>query len=273
MTSKQPVGMLNALKSSKIYDLEFERFREMPTLRNVQPFFYGLWRRHEDTYDPAQGPRTTAAGILVAADHTGTHIDALCHQSENLELFGGIPVNESTETPWGFAKLGSETIPPLVKRGILLDVAEYKGVPQLPERYEVTIDDLKGTSELEDVRPSQDDVVLVRTGYGKSWDDPTKFLKFAGVAKECSIWLSELKVTAVGADNLSWELLEVPVTGSGLFGHLYLIARHGIYILENLNLEGLSADRCYEFVFVALPLKYRGATASPVRPIAISAGK
>jgi kynurenine formamidase len=52
-------------------------------------------------------------------------------------------------------------------------------------------------------------------------------------------------------------------------GHVHLLVRNGIYIVESLNLEALAADGVREFVFVCLPLKVRGGTGSPVRPLAL----
>jgi len=75
----------------------------------------------------------------------------------------------------------------------------------------------------------------------------------------------------VGADNMAWDAPDErdPESGATLFGHLYLLPQKGIYIIENLNLEELARDRCYAFGFVCLPLKFRGATGSPVRPVAV----
>jgi len=81
-------------------------------------------------------------------------------------------------------------------------------------------------------------------------------------------------VRAVGADNMAWDVITSkpdPEVGVTLPGHLLLLVRAGIPIIENLNLEEVAAARVHEFGFVCLPLKMRGATGSPVRPIAIAA--
>jgi kynurenine formamidase len=78
-------------------------------------------------------------------------------------------------------------------------------------------------------------------------------------------------VAAVGADNLAWDTLAErdPETGSTLFAHIHLLQRHGIYIMENMNLETLSSARVHVFAFIGIPLKFRGATGSPIRPLAL----
>ncbi len=90
------------------------------------------------------------------------------------------------------------------------------------------------------------------------------------MSTEASEWLAEHGPRAVGADNLAWDPIEYRDDALGsLPGHVVLLVRHGIHILENLFLEELGRDRHREFLFVCLPLKMRGATGSPVRPLAI----
>src|SRR5207248_1572494 len=127
------------LQSAKVYDLEQPRFFGMPIHASHRPgYFYALHRRHRDTYDPpSHGPRSGASGILSMMEHSGTHIDALCHQACDLKLYGEVPVDKA-ETPAGFKQLGIETVPPLLGRGVLLDVAGHKGVERLPPLYGIT---------------------------------------------------------------------------------------------------------------------------------------
>jgi len=114
------------------------------------------------------------------------------------------------------------------------------------------------------------DVVLVRTGNGARWNDPAAYLAGGGVSADASQWLAGHQVKAVGADHTAWDTVgEVdPDLHVSFPGHLILLVRHGIYIIENLLLEDLARDRVYEFLFVCLPLKMRGVTGSPIRPIA-----
>jgi kynurenine formamidase len=75
----------------------------------------------------------------------------------------------------------------------------------------------------------------------------------------------------VGADNMAWDVTgeRDPETGATLFAHVYLLPKKGIYIMENLNLEELAKNRCYTFAFIGIPLKFTGATGSPLRPLAL----
>jgi kynurenine formamidase len=257
--------------TAKVYDLEQPRSLGMTMHPTHKPagYRYLLHRRHRDT--DVKGPtRTGASGVIISSDHAGTHIDALCHQALNHELYGNIPITSNAETPYGVTSLGIETVDPIVSRGILLDVARAKGVEALPKSYRITVEDLKTCLAGATVNPG--DVVLVRTGYANYWNDEEKYLQAAGVSVEGSEWLASFGVKAVGADNMAFEVDDGsrdPKMGVQLPCHVLLIVKNGIHIIENLNLEKLASDKISEFIFVCLPLKMVGATGSPVRPVAI----
>jgi kynurenine formamidase len=263
---------LRAFLTARVYDLEQPRFAGMPVHPTHRPgYFYALHRRHRDTYRPEEhGPRSGASGVLTMMEHTGTHIDALCHQACGLTLFGGV-ATDAAETPFGFREHGVETIPPLLRRGVLLDVAGRRGAGPLPPGYAVTADELAACAAAQGVEVRQGDVLLVRTGYAALWHDEAAYLEAAGVAKSGTLWAAERGVVAVGADNMAWDAPgeRDPETGATLFAHAYLLPQKGVYIIENLDLEALARDRQWEFAFVALPLKFRGATGSPLRPLAL----
>jgi kynurenine formamidase len=261
------------LLSARVYDLEQPRFAGMPVHPVHQPgYFYALHRRHRDTYRPdAHGPRSGASGTLTMMEHSGTHLDALCHQANDLRLFGGVDVG-GAETPAGFTRLGVETVPPLLRRGVLLDVCGHKGERVLPAKYGITADDLGACAEAQGVEVRTGDVLLVRTGYGALWrGDEATYLDAAGVSKSGTLWAAARGVVAVGADNMAWDVPDErdPDTGATLFAHTYLLPQKGVYIIENLNLEELAGDRRWEFAFIGVPLKFQGATGSPLRPLAL----
>jgi kynurenine formamidase len=266
-------SLAERLSRATVYDLEQPRFVGMPIHSAHRPgYFYALHRRHRDTYRPdAHGPRSSASGVLTMMEHSGTHLDALCHQACALRMFGDVAV-DAAETPAGFSRLGIETVPPLLRRGVLLDAAGHKGQRVLPARYGLTADDLAGCAAAQGVEVRAGDVLLVRTGYGALWrGDEQAYLDAAGVGKSGTLWAAERGVAAVGADNMAWDVPDErdPETGATLFAHVHLLTRKGIYIIENLNLEELARDRRWEFAFVGVPLKFEGATGSPLRPLAL----
>jgi kynurenine formamidase len=268
-----PTSLADDLRQARVYDLEQPRFSGMPIHPAHKPgYFYALHRRHRDNYQPDKhGPRSGASGTMTLMEHSGTHIDALCHQACGLKLFGDIAA-DTVETQAGFTRLGIETVPPLLGRGILLDVAGWKHTERLPPKYSIGADELKACAAAEGVELQRGDVLLVRTGFASLWNDEAAYLQAAGVGKSGTLWAAERGVAAVGADNMAWDPPDErdPETGATLFAHVYLLPQKGIYIIENLNLEELARERCYGFAFIAIPLKFNGATGSPIRPLALA---
>lgn len=264
-------ALVSTLRASRIYDLEQPRYFGAPGFAAHAPgFVYTLHRRHEPGLGEA---RTSASGLLIMADHSGTHIDALCHQAEHQQMFGDRRVEAGLQTPTGFTELGVETIAPVIARGILLDVARAARLLD-SDQASIPALDLEKAAATEGVSIGQGDVVLVRTGAGALWKQPREYERAAGIGRDASAWLAERGVAAVGADNLTWDGVGAREPDGGtLPGHVVLMVRAGIYIIENLFLEELARDGCYEFLFVCLPLKMNGATGSPVRPLAIVPAK
>jgi kynurenine formamidase len=250
--------LADALRGARAYDLEQPRYAGAPVFGAHEPgLVLTLHRRHEPGLGEA---RTSASAMLYMAEHSGTHIDALCHQAVDGELHGGVRVDPSVQTPTGFTALGTDTIAPLLARGVLLDVAGAG--------HAVSADALRAAASGLEIAPG--DVVLVRTGAGALWADRETYEAAGGISAEGSAWLASLRPLAVGADNLAWDVpgADDPSLGT-LPGHTLLIVRAGVHIIESLYLEELAADRVREFAFVCLPLKFRGGTGSPVRPLAL----
>jgi kynurenine formamidase len=253
--------LAEALLGARAYDLEQPRYQGAPTFPAHEPgLVLSLHRRHEAGMGET---RTSASALLVMTEHSGTHIDALCHQAENMELHGGIRVDPSVQTWRGFTALGTDTMPPLIARGVLLDLGT------VAPGHAVGADELEAAASGVEIREGA--VVLVRLGCGALWDDRPAFEAAGGMDASAARWLVERRPLAVGADNMAWDLPTAvdPELGS-LPGHTLLIVRAGIHIVEMLNLEELARDGVREFAFVCLPLKLRGGTGSPVRPIALA---
>jgi kynurenine formamidase len=264
--------LFDQIARAQVFDLEQPRFAGMPIHPAHKPgYFYALHRRHRDTYRPDRfGPRSGSSGMLTMMEHSGTHMDALCHQASDLTFHGGIRV-DAVERADGYTALGAETMPPLLGRGVLLDVARWKQVDALPANDAITAEDLAGCARAQGVEVRPGDVLLVRTGFGTRWNDEVAYLNAAGVSKSANIWVADKGVAAVGADNMAWDSMQEkdPDTNMMLFGHVHLLVTHGIHILENLNLEALAEAGHREFCFIGIPLKFRGATGSPIRPLAL----
>lgn len=260
-------GLLTTIGASRVLDLEQARTIGMPCFPSHWPGYnFALHRRHE----PGSETRTSAAGFIYSAEHVGTHIDAFSHQAENMEMCGGLKATSTVQTPTGFTELGVETIAPIVRRGILLDLAREADEP-LPARQLITAADLQRVADQQQTEVLAGDVLLVRVGWGPRWIEPDLYMDAPGMDREAAEWAAALKVFAVGADNMSWDLPGYvdPMLGFSLPAHAILLVRNGIHIIENLLLEELSALDAHEFLFVCAPIKHVGGTGSPVRPLAI----
>jgi kynurenine formamidase len=259
-------------KAVTIYDLEQPRFQGMPIHNAHQPgYLYVLHRRHSDGYDPVRnGPRTGSSGVIICMEHSGTHIDAISHQADAQMLSNGMNANDLVSAK-GFSAGGVEEIDPIVARAVLIDLPRHRGIDRLPAGEEVTLAEFQACCDRKGITIRPGDVVLVRLGLGAIWDDPATYLAGPGMHGDVSRWLAGIGVHAVGADNMAWDVigLQDEQEGCELPGHLVLLARRGIYIIENLLLEEIAAAGIHEFTFVCTPLKFTGATGSPVRPIGV----
>src|SRR3712207_832764 len=178
MTTESVAALLATFNQATLYDLEQPRYAGAPIFAAHRPgFVYTLHRRHEAGTGEA---RTSASGLIITAEHSGTHIDALCHQALDLQMFGGRRVDAQVQTPAGFSELGVETIAPMVSRGILIDIPRYRGVDRLPEGTAVGADELEAAAASQHVSVAAGDVVLVRTGDGSQWHDPDACLRGSG---------------------------------------------------------------------------------------------
>ncbi len=261
--------LLGDLAGAQTYELEHDRYIGAPIFPAHWPgFIYALHRHHDVVEGRA---RTSASGTLTMQEHSGTHIDALCHQAVDMEMFGGVKVTPDVQTPRGFTELGVETIAPIFRRGVLLDVAGALEVDALPAGYLVTEKDLVAASEAQGVAVRPGDCILVRTGNGSAYHDSETYLQGPGVSREGARWLAAQQPFLCGADNVAFDVPDNtdPELGS-LPCHTVLIVEKGIHIIENLNLEGLASEGCTEFLFACLPMKLRGVTGSPVRPVALA---
>jgi kynurenine formamidase len=198
--------------------------------------------------------------------HVGTHIDAFCHFTCDGKLFGGEEAAQVQTYPEGLKRHTVDTIEPIFRRGLLFDMPKLMKMETLPEDFAIEPSHLEAAG----LAPRPGDVVLIRTGWGRFWDNPARFIsqvRSPGPGLAAAQWLSSKRIFAAGSDTAPFEFAPSPEMAV----HVHLLVRSGIHIIECLNLEELSAAGATEFLFVALPLKIRGGTGSPIRPYALVA--
>ncbi|TFH98710.1 cyclase family protein [Micrococcus lylae] len=242
----------------------------MPQSPNHPQFWHTLPRRHGDM-ERADGG-SAANDMITTGTHVGTHIDALAHVSQDGKLYGGADAGASC-LGGKYVEHGVHTIEPMLRRGLLLDIPSYKGLPDLEGGYEITIEDLKGCIEAQSVEVRPGDVVLIRSGWGKKFDEGAAYVGgptgVPGISEAGAQYLASLDVHALGADTIAFEMLPAGGGHAQLPAHRVLLVESGIYIIEALDLEGLAEQAIHEFFFVLVPLNIFGATGSPVRPLAV----
>lgn len=261
--------LVGLVKTGKVYSLALILENGIPVPAGIRPYFFTPHMRHGDKKHLY--PASVAAESISLAIHTGTHIDALCHigevQGGTVRLYGGVDAL-THQNDAGQQSHAAEHLPPVIIRAQLLDVAGYKGVDVLPDSYEITADDLRGTLEKQGMALAPGSCALIRTGWVKYWQqDNGRYMSCqAGLGVEAAAFLVEQGCILVGADNPTverWPAPEHPV-------HRYLLVHQGVTHVENLYLEDLAADGVTDSLLIILPLRIRGATGSPVHPIAIA---
>jgi kynurenine formamidase len=259
--------MRDLINEGKVYDLGQPYFPGMPHHPNHPPFAFSLTKKHGDVIYP--GDVSASNCLFTTGGHTGTHLDALGHVSKKGKVFGNVKASKVQDYRAGLKRVGIDATPPVVRRGVLLDVAKALGKSVLPAAFPIGSKELEKTARREGVSLKPGDAVLIRTGWAKYWDDVKKYVGHEtgapGVNLDGAKWLVQRKMALTGSDTTAYE--RAPYTDLPV--HSLLLPAKGIQIIEMLNLEGLAKDKVYEFLFVVLPLKIIGGTASPVRPIAI----
>ncbi len=233
--------------------------------------------RHFDLYmkptrmNPQPNRRGSNEELIVAEmGQVGTQFDAFGHQTIGDGLYNCYDLNDIM-TRSGFTRLGVENVGTLMTRGVLIDVAALKGVDVLPDRYEITVEDLEQALKRQQTALEAGDAVLIHTGWGTLYEsDPERFGSSGpGIGIAAAEWLVERDPMLLGADNVPVEVMPNPDPQVSLPVHQIMLVVHGIHLVERMKLDELVSKRVYEFAFVVQPLKLQGATGSTVSPVAI----
>jgi kynurenine formamidase len=204
----------------------------------------------------------------------GTQLDGLGHVAVRMGgddyFYNGFRRSEFGKGH-GLEKLGIENVGVFFTRGVLADVAGFRGVGRLTPGQVVSPADIEGALQEHGLSVGEGDVVLIRTGHGLLWmKDNEAFMRGEpGLGMAAGRWLCEKKISLVGTDTWATEVVPPEDKDRPFEVHQLLLVRHGIYNLENLDLEALAKEGVYEFAFVFAPLRLRGATGSPGNPVAV----
>lgn len=200
----------------------------------------------------------------------GPQLDGLGHLGEGTYYNCNAP--EDIAFVSGLKKLGIEKVPPLVGRGVIIDMAKHKGVETMAAGEAITPEDLEAASEAQGVTFRDGDIILVHTGWtdAKLESDPQAWVSGEpGLNNAAAVWLADKNPVAVGADTWGVEAVP-PAEGDKIFyGHVTFLKENGIYILETMNTGPLVSQGVQEFMFVLGQARVKGAVQMIINPVAL----
>lgn len=290
MTDASRLAALKLVQQGKVYDLGVTYSRrsyrwpghnpaEIITFRSPE----GLARQKDfpPVSDSRLNPNRLAwhSCALFISDNVGTQIDGLAHITAGQDHHW---YNGFREADWGgdfgVRKCDAASIPPIIARGVLIDVAGFRKVEALPSHYRIGIEDLQAALQAQKTTLQPGDVVLIRTGTLRFWGedgadhDKLRQHDSAGIDLAAAKWLVEQQgAMLIGSDTSGLEHSPGPADRPGFIPvHHYLLVQQGVHIGEFHYLEELARDRVYEFCYICTVNKIRGATAGfCLRPIAL----
>ncbi len=291
MTTKSILKAINLVKKGEVRDMGILYDRtsykwpghspaEIITFRSPE----GVKRQKDLDFTLPENGNTSQTTwhscALFMNDNVATQIDSLGHIAvgEDNHWYNGFREDDWGGN-WGIRKCGAETIPPVIARGVLIDVAGDKGVQALASKYVITVEDLKSALKRQGTKLKFGDVVLIRTGTLSYWGETGADLEkvgehdSAGIQLPAAKWLVEEKGSLmIGSDTSGLEMVQPPHDGSTSFVpvHKYLLVEQGVHIAEFHYLEDLAEEAVYEFLYVGVTNKIKGSTAGfTMRPLAI----
>jgi kynurenine formamidase len=208
--------------------------------------------------------------VFTELGQVGAQFDGFTHQTIGDSLYNCVKVAD-VATRSGFTKLGIENVGTLITRGVLIDVAAFKGVPMLGDTYPISTDDLQQALQRQKLTLQPGDAVIIHTGWGRLWDtDAGRYLKTnPGITTAAAEWLAKQDPMLIGIDNGPVGVTPDPDANLNNPVHQIALVVHGIHLLENLKLDELAGKQVYEFALIVQPLKIQGGTGSTVAPTAV----
>jgi kynurenine formamidase len=272
-------NVLARADASTVYDLSIDYFVGMPSFQAAGDPSYQIYMSHHPggtAIDNLNGVGEEvnrhvcySGDVIFMYTHTGTHIDALNHFGVDGKIYNGFtPEEHLGSRHWN--KGGAEVIPPIITRGVLVDVATTHGVDCLPDSYAITIEDCQAALERVGLTIEEGDVAFIRTGRMRYWPEGSKVLgNPPGLSLEAARWITAQGISVIASDQECVEVGPSQHEDNWLPGHCHFLAEAGVPMMELCNLEELARDGVNEFALIAAPIRLRGATGSPLRPLAL----
>ena len=208
--------------------------------------------------------------VLLSHIGIGSQIDGLAHLGINRRHYNGVHARDFYRSD-GVVKFGTENIPPTATRGILLDMTRHYGVSPVPPGTVFDVKAIKAAAKAANVKIRKGDVVLFHTGWlDMASSDPQAFIATQpGLGVKGAEYLASKGVVMVGADSAALEAIPFEEVDKPFIVHQILLAKNGVYILENINTAELAADGATSFMFVLGQPRFEGTVQAVINPIAI----
>lgn len=278
LTPEKSAAVMSRADATRVYDLSIDYFVGMPSFQAAGDPSYQIYMSHTPqgtAVDNLNGQTEEinrhvcySGDVIFMYTHTGTHIDALNHFGIDGKIYNGFTVEENLGSR-AWTKGGAEMIPPIVTRGVLLDIAGLKGVDCLPDSYPITVEDCQQSLEKAGLTLESGDVAFVRTGRMGRWPHAEVLGNPPGLSLEAARWITSQQISAIASDQECVEVGPSQQEDNWLPGHCHFLAEAGVPMIELTNLEELARDGVTEFCLVATPIRLRGASGAPLRPIAM----
>jgi len=272
ITAETVLRALSMVKQGKIAELSFVHEADMPihkgrSFKLITPSFPtgGPGGQHNIVWNDEY-----FSGEL---GHLGTQFDSLSHIGQRVKLPNGKEqdvyyngfTGEQLKSPYGVKKLGVENVKPFVARSFLIDIAALKNIDALPSGYSVTLQDVKKALRKQNIIENdikEGDAIFFNYGWWRHWPQTKILSNRPGINGDVALWLVDKKISLVGSDNSTDQ-------GGSHAVHFTMMVQHGILNLEFMNFAELIQDNVDQFTLFFAPLRLKGATGSPARPIAI----
>jgi kynurenine formamidase len=267
MNAQTLLNAVKLIKTGEVIELAH-------TLSGAIPFFgtrrFDVHMKRTFMNQPANERGSNEELVVSEIGQVGTQFDGLAHQTHRNSFYNCFKLDDIA-TRTGFTKLGVENAGMFFTRGVLIDVAGYKGVEILGDTYEITVEDLEGALKKQNLTLQPADAVIIHTGWGKLFGkDNARFVKSCpGIGVKAAEWLIAKDPILLGSDNWPVEVAPNPDPKISLPVHQIALVVNGVHLLEQLKLEELAAKNVYEFAFIMQPLKIQGGTGSTVSPVAV----
>jgi hypothetical protein len=272
ITPEKVLAATSLVKTGRVIELGHVYERGMPLIGNRS---YNLFIPSFPTAGPFNGNGIVFNDEFVAAEigQVGTQFDGPGHVGQKMKLADGTETivfynganAEDMRDAYGLKRNGVENVKAILTRGIYIDLAAYKGVATLPEKYVISVADVRGALARQGMKEGDieaGDALLFNLGWWRHWPRPISTSgspAYAGA--ELVDWMIARKPSMIGSD--------ANMDGPDALVHANMTMKNGIFNLESMNFSAMEKENSYRFMFVFTPLRLKGATGSPGRPIAI----